>query len=164
MKITLAVVGKIKEKYWNMAIEEYTKRLSRYASVSICQTADEPTPDHASPAQELQIKEREGERLLREIGKYDRSADTYVIALAIDGRPYDSVGFSKHLESLQVNGYSHILFVIGGSLGLSDAVLRRADEKLSFSAMTFPHQMMRVILLEQIYRAQRITRGEPYHK
>lgn len=164
MKITLAVVGKIKEKYWNMAIEEYTKRLSRYASVSICQTADEPTPDHASPAQELQIKEKEGERLLREIGKYDRSADTYVIALAIDGRPYDSVGFSKHLESLQVNGYSHILFVIGGSLGLSDAVLRRADEKLSFSAMTFPHQMMRVILLEQIYRAQRITRGEPYHK
>lgn len=164
MKITLAVVGKIKEKYWNMAIEEYTKRLSRYASVSICQTADEPTPDHASPAQELQIKEREGERLLREIGKYDRSADTYVIALAIDGRSYDSVGFSKHLESLQVNGYSHILFVIGGSLGLSDAVLRRADEKLSFSAMTFPHQMMRVILLEQIYRAQRITRGEPYHK
>ncbi len=164
MKITLAVVGKIKEKYWNMAIEEYTKRLSRYASVSICQTADEPTPDHASPAQELQIKEKEGERLLREIGKYDRSADTYVIALAIDGRPYDSVGFSKHLESLQVNGYSHILFVIGGSLGLSDAVLRRADEKLSFSAMTFPHQMMRVILLEQIYRAQRIARGEPYHK
>lgn len=164
MKITLAVVGKIKEKYWNMAIEEYTKRLSRYASVSICQTADEPTPDHASPAQELQIKEKEGERLLREIGKYDRSADTYVIALAIDGRSYDSVGFSKHLESLQVNGYSHILFVIGGSLGLSDAVLRRADEKLSFSAMTFPHQMMRVILLEQIYRAQRITRGEPYHK
>ena len=164
MKITLAVVGKIKEKYWNMAIEEYTKRLSRYASVSICQTADEPTPDHASPAQELQIKEKEGERLLREIGKYDRSADTYVIALAIDGRSYDSVGFSKHLESLQVNGYSHILFVIGGSLGLSDAVLRRADEKLSFSAMTFPHQMMRVILLEQIYRAQRIARGEPYHK
>ena len=164
MKITLAVVGKIKEKYWNMDIEEYTKRLSRYASVSICQTADEPTPDHASPAQELQIKEKEGERLLREIGKYDRSADTYVIALAIDGRSYDSVGFSKHLESLQVNGYSHILFVIGGSLGLSDAVLRRADEKLSFSAMTFPHQMMRVILLEQIYRAQRITRGEPYHK
>ena len=164
MKITLAVVGKIKEKYWNMAIEEYTKRLSRYASVSICQTADEPTPDHASPAQELQIKEKEGERLLREIGKYDRSADTYVIALAIDGRPYDSVGFSKHLESLQVNGYSHILFVIGGSLGLSDAVLRRADEKLSFSAMTFPHHMMRVILLEQIYRAQRIARGEPYHK
>ena len=164
MKITLAVVGKIKEKYWNMAIEEYTKRLSRYASVSICQTADEPTPDHASPAQELQIKEKEGERLLREIGKYDRSADTYVIALAIDGRSYASVGFSKHLESLQVKGYSHILFVIGGSLGLSDAVLRRADEKLSFSAMTFPHQMMRVILLEQIYRAQRIARGEPYHK
>ena len=164
MKITLAVVGKIKEKYWNMAIEEYTKRLSRYASVSICQTSDEPTPDNASPAQELQIKEREGERLLREIGKYDRSGDTYVIALAIDGRSYDSVAFSKHLESLQVNGYSHILFVIGGSLGLSEAVLRRADEKLSFSAMTFPHQMMRVILLEQIYRAQRIARGEPYHK
>ncbi len=164
MKITLAVVGKIKEKYWNMAIEEYTKRLSRYASVSICQTADEPTPDHASPAQELQIKEKEGERLLREIGKYDRSADTYVIALAIDGRSYDSVGFSKHLESLQVKGYSHILFVIGGSLGLSDAVLRRADEKLSFSAMTFPHHLARVLLAEQIYRAYQINRGSRYHK
>ena len=164
MKITLAAVGKIKEKYWTLAIDEYVKRLSRYASVQICQTADEPTPDRASAVQEKQIRDREGERLLKEISRYDHAGDVRVIALAIDGRSYDSVAFSKHLEELQVNGYSHIIFIIGGSLGLSEAVLRRADEKLSFSAMTFPHQMMRVILLEQIYRAQRISHNEPYHK
>lgn len=164
MKITLAIVGKIKEKYWTLAIDEYVKRLSRYASVQICQTADEPTPDRASAVQEKQIRDREGERLLKEISRYDHAGDVRVIALAIDGRSYDSVAFSRHLEELQVNGYSHIIFIIGGSLGLSEAVLRRADEKLSFSAMTFPHQMMRVILLEQIYRAQRISHNEPYHK
>jgi 23S rRNA (pseudouridine1915-N3)-methyltransferase len=164
MKITLAVVGKIKEKYWNLAIDEYSKRLSRYASLSICQIADEPTPDHASQLQEVQIRHREGERLLKELSKYDRSSDVRVIALAIDGKAYDSVSFSKHLDELQVGGFSHLIFVIGGSLGLSEAVLKRADEKISFSAMTFPHQMMRVILLEQIYRAQRISRNEPYHK
>ncbi len=164
MKITLAVVGKIKEKYWTLAIDEYVKRLSRYASVQICQTADEPTPDRASAVQEKQIRDREGERLLKEISRYDHAGDVRVIALAIDGRSYDSVAFSRHLEELQVNGYSHVIFIIGGSLGLSEAVLRRADEKLSFSAMTFPHQMMRVILLEQIYRAQRISHNEPYHK
>ena len=164
MKITLAVVGKIKEKYWTLAIDEYVKRLSRYASVQICQTADEPTPDRASAVQEKQIRDREGERLLQEISRYDHAGDVRVIALAIDGRSYDSVAFSRHLEELQVNGYSHVIFIIGGSLGLSEAVLRRADEKLSFSAMTFPHQMMRVILLEQIYRAQRISHNEPYHK
>ena len=164
MKITLAVVGKIKEKYWTMAIDEYSKRLSRYASLNICQIADEPTPDNASSLQEKQIRDREGERLLKEISKYDRSGDTRVIALAIDGRAYDSVAFSKHLDELQLGGYSHLIFVIGGSLGLSEDVLERADEKISFSAMTFPHQMMRVILLEQIYRAQRISRNEPYHK
>ena len=164
MKITLAVVGKIKEKYWTLAIDEYVKRLSRYASVQICQTADEPTPDRDSAVQEKQIRDREGERLLKEISRYDHAGDVRVIALAIDGRSYDSVAFSRHLEELQVNGYSHVIFIIGGSLGLSEAVLRRADEKLSFSAMTFPHQMMRVILLEQIYRAQRISHNEPYHK
>lgn len=164
MKITLVVVGKIKEKYWNLAIEEYSKRLSRYASLSICQIADEPTPDHASALQEKQIRDREGERLLKELSKYDRSSDVRVIALAIDGKAYDSVSFSKHLDELQVGGFSHLIFVIGGSLGLSESVLKRADEKISFSAMTFPHQMMRVILLEQIYRAQRISRNEPYHK
>ena len=164
MKITLAVVGKIKEKYWTLAIEEYSKRLSRYAALNICQIADEPTPDHASQLQEVQIRDREGERLLKELSKYDRSPDVRVIALAIDGKAYDSVSFSKHLDELQVGGFSHLIFVIGGSLGLSEAVLKRADEKISFSAMTFPHQMMRVILLEQIYRAQRISRNEPYHK
>ena len=164
MKITLAVVGKIKEKYWTLAIDEYVKRLSRYASVQICQTADEPTPDRASAVQEKQIRDREGERLLKEISRYDHAGDVRVIALAIEGRSYDSVAFSRHLEELQVNGYSHVIFIIGGSLGLSEAVLRRADEKLSFSRMTFPHQLMRVILLEQIYRSFRIARGEPYHK
>ena len=164
MKITLAVVGKIKEKYWNLAIDEYSKRLSRYTALNICQIADEPTPDHASLLQEKQIRDREGERLMKELSKYDRSSDVRVIALAIDGKAYDSVSFSKHLDELQVGGYSHLIFVIGGSLGLSEDVLLRADEKISFSAMTFPHQMMRVILLEQIYRAQRISRNEPYHK
>jgi len=164
MKITLAVVGKLKEKYWSLAIDEYVKRLSRYASVQVCQVADEPAPERASAAQEMQIKEREGERLLREIGKNGMSGDVRVIALAIDGKMYDSVGFSVHLEDLQVSGYSHLVFVIGGSLGLSETVLSRADEKISFSKMTFPHQLMRVILLEQIYRAFRIRRNEPYHK
>ena len=164
MKITLAVVGKIKEKYWTLAIDEYVKRLSRYASVSICQVPDEPAPERASAAQEMQIKQREGERLLREISKCEGTGDVRVIALAIDGKMYDSVSFSKHLDDLQVNGYSHFIFLIGGSLGICDEVLRRADEMISFSKMTFPHQLMRVILLEQIYRSQRISRGEPYHK
>ncbi len=163
MKITLAVVGKMKEKYWTLAVDEYVKRLSRYASVQICQVSDEPAPERCSAAQEVQIKDLEGERLLRQIEKCS-SGDTRVIALSIGGRAYDSVGFSQHLDELQVSGTSHFIFVIGGSLGLSDAVLKRADEEISFSRMTFPHQMMRVILLEQIYRAQRISRGEPYHK
>lgn len=164
MKVTIAAVGKIKEEYWNSAIAEYVKRLSRYVSVNICQVADEPCPERSSPAQEQQIREREGQRLLKEIAKSDRSKDVRVIALAIDGKAYDSVSFSRHLEDLQVSGCSHIIFVIGGSLGLSAEVLDRADEKLSFSKLTFPHQLMRVILLEQIYRAQRISHNEPYHK
>lgn len=159
MKITLLTVGKIKEKYLRDGISEYTKRLSRYCKLDIIEVADEKTPDRASAAEELQIKNTEGERLL----KYVKDSD-YVITLAIDGTMLDSVELSQKLENLGIQGESSIVLVIGGSLGLSDAVLKRADYKLSFSKMTFPHQLMRMILLEQIYRAYRIMNKEPYHK
>lgn len=159
MKLTLLGVGKVKEKYLRDAIAEYAKRLGRYCKLEIREVADEQTPDGASAAEEEQIKRIEGERLLRQIRETD-----YVIALAIDGDSPDSVELAAKLESLGVQGISSLVFVIGGSLGLSDEVLRRADYRLSFSRLTFPHQLMRVILLEQIYRSFRIARGEPYHK
>ncbi|MDY3250667.1 MAG: 23S rRNA (pseudouridine(1915)-N(3))-methyltransferase RlmH [Candidatus Choladocola sp.] len=159
MKITLLTVGKIKEKYLRDGIAEYAKRLGRYCRLEITEVADEKTPDGASAAEELQIKNTEGERLLR----YVRDGD-YVIALAIDGKMPDSVELSQKLESLGISGQSSLVFIIGGSLGLSEAVLKRADYRLSFSRMTFPHQLMRLILLEQIYRGFRIMHGEPYHK
>ena len=159
MKITLITVGKIKEKYLEAAISEYAKRLSRYCRLEIVQVADEKTPDGASEAQEEAIRKIEGERLLKQIKDSD-----YVIALALDGKMMDSPTLASHLEKLAVQGNSTIDFVIGGSLGLSDEVLRRADEKLCFSLMTFPHQLMQIILLEQIYRSYRIINHEPYHK
>lgn len=159
MKITCVTVGKIKEAYFTGAIAEYQKRLSRYCKLEIIELPDEKTPDNASEAQEQQIKEKEGERILKVL-----KDDAYVIALAIEGKMPDSVELSQKLERLGVQGVSHIMFIIGGSLGLSREVLNRADEKLSFSRMTFPHQLMRVILLEQIYRGYRIMKGEPYHK
>lgn len=159
MKITLLTVGKIKEKYLRDGIAEYAKRLGRYCKLEIVEVPDEKAPDNASSAQELQIKELEGERLLRHIRDTD-----YVTALAIDGKMLDSVELSEHLERLFVQGKSSLVFVIGGSLGLSDEVLLRADYRLSFSKMTFPHQLMRMILLEQLYRSFRISKGEPYHK
>lgn len=159
MKITLVTVGKIKEKFYTDAIEEYGKRLSRYCKLEIIQVADEKTPDKASQAQERQIKEREGERILSQIRD-----GAYVIALAIEGTMMSSEELAAKIQSLAVGGKSQVVFVIGGSLGLSEAVMRRADEHLSFSEMTFPHQLMRVILLEQIYRSYRIIAGEPYHK
>ena len=159
MKISILCVGKIKEDFYRKAIAEYTKRLSRYCKLEIIEVADEKTPDSASEAVELQIKEKEGERLLKHIKE-----DTYVIALAIDGKMLDSVQLSKSVEQLGLTGKSNVAFVIGGSLGLADAVLKRANEKLSFSKMTFPHQLMRVILLEQVYRGYRIMHNEPYHK
>jgi 23S rRNA (pseudouridine1915-N3)-methyltransferase len=159
MKITIACVGKIKEKYLTAGIGEYVKRLRRYCTLQICEVADEKTPDGASEAVEKAIKEKEGERLLKVIPE-----GAFVIALAIDGEMPDSVELSKKIESLTVRGVSHIVFVIGGSLGLSDAVLAGADRKISFSRMTFPHQLMRMILLEQIYRSFRILHHEPYHK
>ncbi|MDO4614135.1 MAG: 23S rRNA (pseudouridine(1915)-N(3))-methyltransferase RlmH [Lachnospiraceae bacterium] len=159
MNIKILCVGKIKEKYLRDGIAEYLKRLGRYAKVTVHETSDEKTPEEASEAQVRQIKEKEGERLLKFIAEGD-----YCIAMAIDGKKYDSVGFSEHLESLMNHGESTIDLVIGGSLGLSDAVLKRADEKISFSDLTFPHQLMRLILTEQIYRAFRIMKHEPYHK
>lgn len=159
MKITCVTVGKIKESYFTNAIAEYQKRLSRYCKLEIIELPDEKTPDQASEATERQIKEKEGERILKVL-----KDEAYVIALAIEGKMPDSVELSQKLEQLAIGGVSHIMFIIGGSLGLSQAVLQRADEKLSFSRMTFPHQLMRVILLEQIYRSYRIMKGEPYHK
>ena len=159
MRITLVTVGKIKEKYLEQAIAEYSKRLSRYCRLEIIQVADEKTPEGASSAVEEQIKEKEGERILSQIRE-----GAYVIALAVDGQMLDSVELSQKISKLGIDGISHIVFVIGGSLGLSSRVLKRADYKLSFSRMTFPHQLMRVILLEQIYRSYRIISGEPYHK
>lgn len=159
MKITLLTVGKIKEKYFTDAILEYSKRLSRYCKLEIVEVADEKTPERASEAEELQIKAKEGERILKNI-----KDGTYLIALAIEGKKMSSKKLSDFIGRLGVSGTSHITFVIGGSLGLDERILKRADFLLSFSDMTFPHQLMRVILLEQIYRSYRIIQNEPYHK
>lgn len=159
MKITLITVGKIKEKFYTDAIAEYSKRLSRYCKLEIIQVADEKTPDKASETEERQIKDREGERILAHV-----KDGAYVIVLAIEGQMLSSEQLADKIGQLGIGGQSQIVLIIGGSLGLSEAVLRRADYKLSFSKMTFPHQLMRVILLEQIYRSYRIITGEPYHK
>lgn len=159
MGIRILYAGKIKEKYLTMAAEEYAKRLSRYVKLEFVQVADEKTPDQCSEALSLQIRRAEGGRLLKAIREKD-----YVIALAIEGEALDSVAFSEKLERLAIEGKNNIDFVIGGSLGLSPEVLSRADYRLSFSGMTFPHQLMQIILLEQIYRAFRIMNHEPYHK
>ena len=158
MKITICV-GKIKEKFYVQAADEYRKRLSRYCQLNILEVADEKTKEGASDNEVRLVKEREGERILKCIRD-----DSFVIALAIEGKMLDSVELSEKLAQLCVGGTSHIMFVIGGSLGLSERVLSRADMRLSFSRMTFPHQLMRVILLEQVYRAFRIMNHEPYHK
>ncbi len=152
-------VGKVKEKYFRDAIAEYAKRLSRYCKLEIIEVADEKTPDKASETEEEQIKQKEADRILKNIRE-----DSYCIALVIEGKKMDSVSLARNIERLGLNGKSNIVFVIGGSLGLHQSVLKRADEKLSFSDMTFPHQLMRVILLEQIYRSYRIINKEPYHK
>lgn len=159
MEIRIVTVGKIKEKYLNGGIAEYAKRLSRYCKLTFCQVTDEKTPDKASDALNEQIKNTEAQRLMKQIREQD-----YVIALALDGKMLDSIELSQKISRLGVEGKSSIAFVIGGSLGLGDEVLRRADYKLSFSKMTFPHQLMQMILLEQIYRSYRIMNNEPYHK
>lgn len=159
MKITILTVGKIKEKFYRDAISEYVKRLSRYCKLDIVEVADEKTPEHASEAENQKILQKEGERLLANVRD-----NTYVIILAIKGKMLDSVELSKKISDLTVSGVSDITFIIGGSLGLSDEVMKRGDFLLSFSLMTFPHQLMRVILLEQVYRSYRIVNNEPYHK
>ena len=159
MKITILCVGKLKEEYFRKACDEYLKRLSRYAKCEVIEVADEKTPENALESVERAIKEKEGERLL---AKWDDSAFNFV--LAIEGKQRSSTDFSVELENIMLNGKSNICFVIGGSLGLSDAVIKKADSLLSFSKMTFPHQLMRVVLLEQVYRAFRIMKNEPYHK
>lgn len=159
MKITIVAVGKVKEKFYRDAIAEFEKRLYKYCKLEIVEVADEKTPDNASASQELQIKAKEGDRILSAI-----KDDMHVIALAIEGKQLSSTELADKIDKLGISGRSSIAFVIGGSLGLDERVLKRADFKLSFSPMTFPHQLMRVILLEQIYRAYRIIAGEPYHK
>ncbi len=159
MKITLITVGKIKEKYLKDAIAEYSKRLSRYCKLEIIEVADEKTPDNASETVEDDIRDKEGERIL----KYVKD-DAYVVTLEIQGKLLTSEELAEKIDKLGIQGTSHIIFIIGGSIGLGKEVLKRSDYALSFSKMTFPHQLMRVILLEQIYRSYRIISHEPYHK
>lgn len=159
MKITVICVGKIKEKFYRDAIDEYAKRLSRYCKLEINELTDEKTPDGCSETMEEQIKNKEGERILNAL-----KGDEYLISLAIEGKKMDSVAFAEKINNLGIQGKSHIAFVIGGSLGLDKRVLGKSDMLLSFSDMTFPHQLMRVVLLEQVYRGYRIVNGEPYHK
>ena len=159
MNISIITVGKLKEKYLKQGIEEYTKRLSAYAKVDIVELADEKAPENLSETDMLIVKQKEGERILAKI-----SPDTHVIALAIEGSMKTSEQLAANLDRLATYGKSKVAFIIGGSLGLSQDVMKRADETLSFSKMTFPHQLMRLILVEQIYRAFRINRNEPYHK
>ena len=159
MNIDIVCVGRIKERYLTDAIAEYSKRLSRYCKLNIIEVADEKTPEHASEGVDRQIKAKEGERIAKHL-----KPGAFVIALAIDGQMLSSEGLAAKVSQLGIQGVSHIQLVIGGSIGLDEAGLKRADYKLSFSKMTFPHQLMRVILLEQIYRAYKINAGEPYHK
>lgn len=159
MKITIITVGKIKEKYLKEAIAEYSKRLSKYCKLEIVEVADEKTPENASETIENGIREKEAERILKYIKE-----DAYIITLEIGGKLLSSEELAEKIEKLGIQGTSHIIFIIGGSIGLGTSVLKKSDYALSFSRMTFPHQMMRVILLEQVYRSYRIINGEPYHK
>ncbi|MGL5616303.1 MAG: 23S rRNA (pseudouridine(1915)-N(3))-methyltransferase RlmH [Sarcina sp.] len=159
MNITVISVGKLKEKYLKDAINEYSKRLTRYCKLTIVELPDEKTPDNASEKEELIIKEKEGQLILSKIKE-----NAYVIAMDLGGKEITSEQFSREIENCAVTGNSNIVFLIGGSLGLSDEVKKRANYKLCFSKMTFPHQLFRVMLLEQIYRAFRISNNEPYHK
>ncbi|PAE27145.1 23S rRNA (pseudouridine(1915)-N(3))-methyltransferase RlmH [Paenibacillus sp. 7884-2] len=159
MKISIVSVGKLKEKYLKQGIQEYLKRLGAYAKVDVIEVADEKAPESMSEAEMLEVKRKEGERILSQI-----APDTYVITLEINGKMLSSEQLAAKMDELATYGKSKIVFVIGGSLGISDDVQKRSDLALSFSKMTFPHQLMRLILLEQVYRGFRINRGEPYHK
>ncbi|WP_053955047.1 23S rRNA (pseudouridine(1915)-N(3))-methyltransferase RlmH [Inediibacterium massiliense] len=159
MNITIIGVGKVKEKYFTGAIDEYKKRLSRYCKINIIEVSDEKAPENLSDKEMENIKDIEGEKILKNI-----KDGMYVISLDIKGKMLSSEELAEKINGLGVSGNSHITFIIGGSLGLSKEVLKRSDYRLSFSPMTFPHQLMRVILLEQVYRGFRIIKGEPYHK
>jgi 23S rRNA (pseudouridine1915-N3)-methyltransferase len=159
MNINIIAVGKIKEKYIQMGIDEFKKRLSRYCSLNIIEVNDEKAPENLSEREMELVKQKEGERILSKI-----PLNSYVIALAIEGKNLSSEEFAEKIQSLMIEGTNNITFIIGGSLGLSKEVLDRSHYKLSFSKMTFPHQLMRLILLEQIYRAFKIMKNEPYHK
>lgn len=158
MNITIITVGKLKEKYLKQGIDEYLKRLTPYAKVDIVELSDEKAPEVLSENEMLQVKGKEGDRILAKI-----HPDAHVIALAIEGKMKTSEELAERLDYLATYGKSKVVFVIGGSLGLSESVMKRADEALSFSKMTFPHQLMRLILVEQVYRAFRIVRGDAYH-
>lgn len=159
MNIQIITVGKLKETYLVQGIAEYVKRLGPYAKVQIVEVPDEKAPESMSAAEEVQVKQRESERILAKL-----HTDAYVVALAIDGKPLSSEELARQVQDLATYGRSHVAFVIGGSLGLAPEVLARADLKLSFGRMTLPHQLMRLVLVEQVYRAFKIMRGEPYHK
>lgn len=159
MKVKIITVGKLKEKYLKDGIAEYSKRMSRFTKFEIVELADEKTPDNASAAQNQQIMKKEGERILAKISERD-----YVIVLAIEGKQLSSEAFSQVIADATLRSYSDIVFVIGGSLGLADKVKKRANLRLSFGLLTLPHQLMRLVLLEQIYRAFMIQQGSPYHK
>ncbi len=159
MQAAVLCLGKLREKHWRQAADEYLKRLGRYGRVEEIELNDEPEPGEESEALSRQVMDREAARLLGRLKQGD-----YVIALCIDGKQWDSVDFAKHIAKLPQRGYQRIVFMIGGSLGLGEAAVSRADEKMSLSKMTFPHQLARVLLLEQIYRAAKISAGERYHK
>ncbi len=159
MKITIAAVGKLKEKYLKEGIAEYVKRLSRYGDVDLIEVDDEHAPDSLSPAQEAQVKQKEAERLLKRVKE-----GSYIVLLDLAGEQVSSEGFASKLENIMTAGSSHITFIIGGSLGLDQSLINRADYRISLSKMTFPHQLARLILLEQIYRAFKINKNETYHK
>ena len=159
MNIRIVAVGKIKEKYIQEGIKEFSKRLSRYCSLDIVEIDDEKAPENLSEKEMDIVKKKEGERILAKIPQ-----NSFIISLEIMGKELSSEDLSKKMEELMINGTNDITFVIGGSLGLSEEVRSRSNFKLSFSRMTFPHQLMRLILLEQVYRGWRIMKGEPYHK
>ncbi len=158
MKITIIAVGKIKEKYLVEGIKEYSKRLSRYTKLEIIEIPDEHAPENLSKKELDIIKDKEGKKI------ESRIKDSYVIALAIKGVMFSSKELANKIEDIKTYNSSHITFIIGGSLGLSNSVLRKVNLQMSFSEMTFPHQLMRLILLEQVYRSFKINNNEPYHK
>lgn len=159
MNINIIAVGKIKEKYIQEGIKEFSKRLSRYCKLTIIEIEDEKAPENLSDKEMEGVKSKEGEKILNKI-----PPSSFVIALVIEGKQLTSEGLAEKFEDIMVNGSNDITFIIGGSLGLDSEVINRSNFKLSFSKMTFPHQLMRLILLEQVYRAWRIIKGEPYHK